>query len=136
MRRAEREYRPRGKEEAGKKEDVKKEEVKAEAKEEVKEEVKSEEKEEVKAEAKEEVKAEDKEDKPEVKEETKPELGAGDAAIKAEENKSRSDREPRGLGEFKGSVFAEFHTLEDAKKFVAMEKKPTFHGEEVVVMFK
>jgi hypothetical protein len=113
MRRAEREYRPRGKEEAGKKEDVKKEEVKTEAKEEVKS-----------------------EDKPEVKEETKPELGAGDAAIKAEENKSRSDREPRGLGEFKGSVFAEFHTLEDAKKFVAMEKKPTFHGEEVVVMFK
>lgn len=117
MRRAEREYRPRGKEEAGKKEDVKKEEVKAEAKEEGKEQVKS-------------------EDKAEVKEESKPELGAGDAAIKAEENKSRSDREPRGLGEFKGSVFAEFHTLEDAKKFVAMEKKPTFHGEEVVVMFK
>jgi hypothetical protein len=117
MRRAEREYRPRAKEEGAKKEDVKKEEVKAES-------------------SKEEVKAEDKEDKPEVKEESKPELGAGDAAIKAEENKSRSDREPRGLGEFKGSVFAEFHTLEDAKKFVAMEKKPTFHGEEVVVMFK
>lgn len=116
MRRAEREYRPRGKEEGAKKEDVKKEEVKAEAKEEGKEQVKS-------------------EDKPEVKEESKPELGAGDAAI-TEENKSRSDREPRGLGEFKGSVFAEFHTLEDAKKFVAMEKKPTFHGEEVVVMFK
>ncbi len=35
-----------------------------------------------------------------------------------------------------GSVFAEFKTIEDAKKFVAMDPKPTFQDEVVVAMTK
>jgi lupus La protein len=37
---------------------------------------------------------------------------------------------------WQGSVFAEFKTIEDAKKFLALDPKPTFHGTETVAMTK
>lgn len=39
-------------------------------------------------------------------------------------------------GDFKSSVFAEFADVEDAKKFVALEPKPTYREQELLIMSK
>lgn len=48
-----------------------------------------------------------------------------------DDGKGRKNR-----GAFKGSVFAEFKTLNDAKAFIEREPKPTFQDEPVVAMSK
>lgn len=46
------------------------------------------------------------------------------------------DKGRKNRGAFKGSVFAEFKTLADAKAFVGRDPKPDFQGEPVTAMFK
>ena len=70
----------------------------------------------------------------EAKEETATKVEAGSEEKKTEAGEPAQERV--GLGEFKGSVFVEFKELEDAKRLAAIDPKPEFHGEPLLIMFK
>jgi hypothetical protein len=70
----------------------------------------------------------------EVKEESAAKVEAGSEEKKTEAGESAQERV--GLGEFKGSVFVEFKELEDAKRLAALDPKPEYHGETLLIMFK